>query len=64
MKDVMDVHDVATVIGVHVETVRKWLAKGEMAGSLTPAGWRLTPSDIQSWLDKHRKPTRQAVETP
>ena len=63
MKDVMNVHEVANVVGVHVETVRKWLSKGEMTGSLTPAGWRLTPADIQAWLDKHRQPQRQSAET-
>ena len=61
MKDVMNVHEVADVVGVHVETVRKWLAKGEMTGSLTPAGWRLTPTDIQAWLSRYRREKGQAV---
>lgn len=63
MKDLMNVHEAAQVVGVHVETIRKWLAKGEITGSLTPAGWRLTPDDIEAWLDKHRKP-KQARQQP
>ena len=55
MKDLMNVHEAAQVVGVHVETIRKWLAKGEITGSLTPAGWRLTPADIEAWLAKHRR---------
>jgi len=65
MKDLMNVHEAAQVVGVHVETIRKWLAKGEITGSLTPAGWRLTPADIEAWLNKHRKPKqgRQQAES-
>ena len=63
MKDLMNVHEAAQVVGVHVETIRKWLAKGEITGSLTPAGWRLTPADIDAWLNKHRKPKQDRQQT-
>lgn len=63
MKDLMNVHEAAAVIGVHVETLRRYLAKGEIGGSLTPAGWRLTPSDISEWIEKYRQP-RQPEQEP
>lgn len=55
MKDLMNVHEAANVIGVHVETVRKWLTNGDLTGSNTPAGWRITPADIEAWLAKYRR---------
>jgi excisionase family DNA binding protein len=61
MKELMTVHEAAQVCGVHVETMRRWLAKGEITGSLTPAGWRLTPADIHAWLEKHRQPKSNAA---
>ena len=63
MKDLMNVHEAAQVVGVHVETIRKWLAKGEITGSLPPAGWRLPPADIDAWLNKHRKPKQDRQQT-
>ncbi|MBK9952915.1 MAG: helix-turn-helix domain-containing protein [Candidatus Competibacteraceae bacterium] len=44
----------AKIIQVHPQTLRKWLRTGKITGSDTPAGWRLTPDDIQKWLDKYR----------
>lgn len=59
MKPLMNVHETAIEIGVHVQTVRKWLAKGELTGSNTSAGWRVTPADIEKWLEKHRRTEQQ-----
>ncbi|MFO1371448.1 MAG: helix-turn-helix domain-containing protein [Candidatus Competibacteraceae bacterium] len=64
MKELMNVHEAADVIGVHVETVRKWLAKGDLTGSLTPAGWRITPDDIDAWLAKYRRQALQRQPEP
>lgn len=60
----MNVHEVAIEIGVHVETVRRWLTKGELTGSNTPAGWRVTPADIEAWLAKHRRETKEQPHDP
>lgn len=55
MKEVMDTEDVAELLKVKPVTVRRWLASGVMSGAKIPgAGWRLTPSDIEAWLNKHR----------
>ena len=62
MKAIMNVHEVAIEIGVHVETVRRWLTKGELTGSNTPAGWRVTPADIEAWMAKHRR--KESEPTP
>ena len=49
----------AKILQLNVQTVRKWLRTGEMTGAETTAGWRLTPADLEAWLNRHRKP-RQA----
>ena len=59
MKAIMNVHEVAIEIGVHVETVRRWLTKGELTGSNTPAGWRVTPADIEAWMAKYRRKEKE-----
>ena len=58
----MTVDDVAALLAVHPQTIRKWLRNGEIGGSDTPAGWRLTQADIKTWLDKYRKPV--SASTP
>lgn len=45
----------AKIIQVNIQTIRKWLREGEMSGSNTPAGWRLTNQDIAEWLAKYRR---------
>ena len=49
----------AKILQVNVQTLRRWLRRGELTGAETPAGWRLVPADLEAWLNKHRKP-RQA----
>ena len=49
----------AKILQVNVQTLRRWLRRGELTGAETTAGWRLVPADLEAWLDKHRKP-RQA----
>ncbi len=50
----------AKMLQVTPATIRKWLRKGELAGSETPAGWRITQADIEAWLAKYR---REAKDT-
>jgi excisionase family DNA binding protein len=50
--------EAAKALKVNVQTLRKWLRMGEITGANTPAGWRLTPDDLEAWMNKHRK-TRQ-----
>ncbi|HCK80731.1 MAG TPA: hypothetical protein DIC59_04615 [Candidatus Competibacteraceae bacterium] len=46
----------AKILQVTVQTVRKWLRNNELTGANTPAGWRLTPADLETWLDRQRQP--------
>ena len=60
--DVMTPEEVAEILKVKPETIRRWLRRGELSGSSTPAGWRLTPADLETWLAKYRKPV--SASTP
>ena len=62
MKEIMTTEETAEVVGVHIATVRRWLNSGELPGYNTPAGWRLTPADLETWLAKYRKPV--SASTP
>lgn len=53
----------AKILQVNERTLRRWLQRGEMTGAETTAGWRLTPADLEAWLNRHRKP-RQAKPEP
>lgn len=53
----------AKILQVNVQTLRRWLRRGELTGADTPAGWRLTPADLEAWLSRHRK-VRQAETAP
>lgn len=57
----MSTEEAAEVLGVHIVTVRRWLNSGELPGSNTPAGWRITKDDIESWLEKYRSRNEKAL---
>ena len=59
MKEILTVDDAAALLSVHPQTIRKWLRAGELTAADTPAGWRLTPADIEAWLARHRRPVKQ-----
>lgn len=40
----------AKILQISEQTCRKWLREGRLPGSETPAGWRLTDDDIDSFL--------------
>ncbi len=61
MKEIMTTEETAEVLGVHIATVRRWLNSGELPGYNTPAGWRITRENVQSWLDKYRKPEQRST---
>jgi excisionase family DNA binding protein len=48
----------AKILQVNERTLRRWLQRGEMTGAETTAGWRLTPADLEGWLNRHRKPSK------
>lgn len=45
----------AKILSVNERTIRRWLRSGELTGAETTAGWRLTPADLEAWLNRHRK---------
>lgn len=62
--DVMTPEEVAEILKVKPETIRRWLRRGELSGSCTPAGWRLTPADLETWLDKYSNAKPVSASTP
>lgn len=48
----------AEILQVHVQTLRRWLKRGEITGADTPAGWRLSEEDIQGWINRYRAPAK------
>lgn len=61
MKEIMTVDDVAALLAVHPQTIRKWLRKGEITAADTPAGYRFQPSDVETWLAKHRQQEQRST---
>jgi len=53
-EELLTVEEVADRLKVLPITIRRWLARGEITGFKTPAGWRFEEKDIQSWIDNHR----------
>lgn len=46
----------AKILQVNVQTLRRWLRRGELTGANTTAGWRLTPADLEAFLNANRQP--------
>jgi excisionase family DNA binding protein len=57
--------DVATRLGVSLDTVRRWLRSGELKG--TPfgrAGYRIEDADLQAFLDQRRQHVQEVPDEP
>ncbi len=57
------VEQAAKILQVNEQTLRRWLRTGVMTGANTTAGWRLTPADLDVWLDKSRQPRTERRNT-
>ena len=55
MNEFMTTAEVALQLRVKPITIRRWLDRGEMTGVKTPAGWRISKDDVDSWLIQHRE---------
>ena len=55
MNELMTTAEVALQLRVKPITIRRWLDRGEMTGVKTPAGWRISKDDVDSWLNHHRE---------
>jgi len=61
MKPLLTVEDVAEIVGVHRETVRRWIRRGDLVGVYlgNRAGYRISESDLRAYLC-----TRQMADGP
>jgi excisionase family DNA binding protein len=50
----LTVGDVASHVGVNIETVRRWLRAGALRGIRlgTKAGWRIRRRDLETYLEQ------------
>jgi excisionase family DNA binding protein len=55
---------VAEQLQVKPITVLRWLRAGKLAGSNTPAGWRIRAADIERFLRSYQHRQRQPVPAP
>ena len=46
--------EVSKLLGVHVETVRRWLRSGKL-GSSKPGRYLISAGDLQKFMDEHKK---------
>jgi excisionase family DNA binding protein len=51
--------EVAELVGVHTETVLRWVRRGELAAIRLPGGAiRLREEDVEAWLEERATPRR------
>ena len=66
MPSYLTTSDVATRLGVSLDTVRRWLRSGELKG--TPfgrAGYRIDDADFQAFLhQRRRQPQELSTSSP
>ncbi|MGE0456466.1 MAG: helix-turn-helix domain-containing protein [Vicinamibacterales bacterium] len=47
----LDVNEVASILGVHAQTVYAMARSGEMKSIRTGRIWKFRPSDVKAWQD-------------
>src|SRR5579875_2617112 len=65
MPSYLTTSDVATRLGVSLDTVRRWLRSGELKG--TPfgrAGYRIEDADFQAFLHRRQHPQKLPIPSP
>jgi excisionase family DNA binding protein len=52
----LSVQDLVDRLGVHEQTVRRWIKSGELAAYAfgDRAGYRVAPEDLRSFMDRRR----------
>ena len=60
----LSVQDLVERLGVHEQTVRRWIKAGELTAYALGdrAGYRVAPEDLQAFMDRRR--VRTAGEEP
>lgn len=54
MDKIYTVFEVAELLKVDPETVRRWLRAGRLGGIKADHGWRILESDLAAWIERHR----------
>jgi excisionase family DNA binding protein len=52
--DLLTVYEVATELHVHPDTVRRWLARGDLVGRKVGRHWRVTLADLKAFAAGER----------
>lgn len=52
--------DVAAVLKVRSEVVRRWLRTGRLRGAYIGRVWRVRPEDLEAFVAAHIQPTAEA----
>jgi excisionase family DNA binding protein len=52
----LSVQDIVDALGVHEQTVRRWIKTGELTAYLLGdrAGYRISAADLQAFMDRRR----------
>ncbi len=51
-KDVLNVHEAARLLGVHVETVRRLARRGDVPAFKAGRQWRIKRAILDRWLER------------
>ena len=56
METWLSVQDIVARLGVHEQTVRRWIKTGELAGYALGdrAGYRVSPEDLHAFMERRR----------
>jgi excisionase family DNA binding protein len=63
MKPLLNVHDVATLLGVHHKKVQRLARTGVLTCVKVGAVYRFRQSALDAWISSHTQPARP-VQTP
>jgi excisionase family DNA binding protein len=60
-EDLLTVEDVASRLGVHEQTVRRWLRDGQLKGVMLTrrAGYRIRESELEYVIDEGLRPSKE-----
>lgn len=63
-KKYLSVNDIADLLQVSIDTVRRWIRKGKLPALDFGGQYRVAPNDLQTFLEQHRKQVPSTEEKP
>lgn len=54
--------ETAKILGVHVNTVTRYLLEGKLKGIKIGKSWRINPEDVQAFFKAEEERTNRAIE--